>query len=101
MTHDGKNYNYYDAPALTKALWADMRLSLRQQVQGLGLRTDVAVSLGQRNSIFLKRLNDELGLFDKILVLDHPRYLMQYRRRDLAAHVSHYVATLGTCLLRQ
>lgn len=98
LLKDGLNYNYYDAPALTKALWPDIRLSLQQQVQQLGLRTDVAVSLGRRNGIFLQRLNDELQLFDKLIVLDHPRYLMQYRRRDLDTNVAQYVEALGSCL---
>ncbi|ALW86280.1 hypothetical protein AUC43_15025 [Hymenobacter sedentarius] len=98
LVREGLNYNYYDSPAVIKALWPDMRLSIRQQVQELGLRTDVAVSLGKRNGTFLQRLNDELGLFEKIIVLDHPRYLMQYRRRDLAANVDHYVKTLGSLL---
>ncbi|MGI4886408.1 MAG: uracil-DNA glycosylase family protein [Janthinobacterium lividum] len=92
------NYNYYDAPALTRALWPDMQRSLRQQVEGLGLRPDVAISLGKRNGLFFNRLNDELGLFKKIIVLDHPRYLMQYHRRNLAAHVARYVEALGECL---
>jgi hypothetical protein len=98
LLRDELNYNYYDAPALTKSLWPDMQRSLRQQVADLGLRTDVAVSLGKRNGIFFNRLNDELGLFKKIIVLDHPRYLMQYHRRDLAANVARYVAVLGECL---
>ena len=97
LMRQGLNYNYYDSPAVIKALWADMRASLQQQV-ALGLHTDVAVSLGKRNGLFLQRLNDELGLFDKIIVLDHPRFLMQYRRRDQEANVARYVATLGYLL---
>ncbi len=95
LLRNGLNYNYYDSPALIKALWPDLRQSLRQQVQALGLRTDVAVSLGKRNGTFLQHLNDELGLFKRIIILDHPRYLMQYRRRDADANAAHYVATLG------
>ena len=98
LLREGLNYNYYDAPALTHALWPDLRRSLRQQVQELGLRTDVAVSLGRRNGIFLHKLNDELGLFERIETLDHPRYLMQYRRRELPAHVASYVDVLGSLL---
>ena len=98
LLRKGLNYNYYDAPALTRALWPDMQLSLRQQVQELGLRPDVAVSLGKRNGLFFNRLNDELGLFKKIIVLDHPRYLMQYHRRDLDASVARYVEALGSLL---
>ena len=100
LLNKGLNYNYYDSPALTKALWPDMQLSLRQQVHEMGLRSDVAVSLGKRNGKFLNRLNDELGLFEKIIILDHPRYLMQYRRRDLAANVAQYVEALGSLLTR-
>ena len=98
LLRQGLNYNYYDSAASVKALWPDMRESLRRQVQDLGLRTDVAVSLGKRNSIFLQKLNNELGLFERIVVLDHPRYLMQYRRRELDKNVAHYVAELGALL---
>ena len=98
LLRKGLNYNYYDAPALIEALWADMRRSLRQQVHEMGLRTDVVVSLGKRNGFFLNRLNNELGLFDKVVVFDHPRYLMQYRRRELDANVAHYVKILGSQL---
>ncbi len=98
LLREGKNYNYYDAPAVTKALWPAMRQSLTGLVQEVSVRSDVAVCLGQRNAVFFARLNDELGLFDRIEVLDHPRYLMQYHRRDLPANVAHYVETLGQCL---
>ncbi|MBO2007506.1 uracil-DNA glycosylase family protein [Hymenobacter negativus] len=98
LLKDGLNHNYYDSPALIKALWSDIQLSLRQQVQELGLRRDVAVSLGKRNGEFFKRLNAELGLFDKIIVLDHPRYLMQYKSRNTTTNVAHYVETLGQLL---
>jgi hypothetical protein len=46
----------------------------------------------------LQRLNSELGLFERIITLDHPRYLMQYRRRDLEANVARYVAELGSLI---
>lgn len=98
LTKDGKNYNYYDAPALSKALWPDMQLSLTQQATQLGLRRDVAVSLGRRNGEFLRKLNDELGLFERIEILDHPRFLMQYRRKLLPESVARYVEVLGELL---
>ena len=95
LLNQGLNYNYYDSPALLKALWPDLQRSLQQQAQQFHLRRDVAVSLGKRNGEFLKKLNDELGLFERIVVLDHPRYLMQYRRRELETQVANYVAVLG------
>jgi tryptophan 2,3-dioxygenase len=33
-------------------------------------------------------------LFDQIHILDHPRYLMQYKRRELAENVAQYVEVL-------
>ena len=98
LTHAGKNYNYYDSPAIIKALWPDMRRSLTQQTEQLNLRRDVAVSLGRRNGEFLTKLNDELGLFQQVVSLDHPRFLMQYRRRALAENVARYVEVLGGLL---
>ena len=98
LTHAGKNYNYYDSSAVTKALWPAMRHSLTEQAKQLNLRRDVAVSLGRRNGAFLQKLNDELGLFKRVEVLDHPRFLMQYRRRFLAENVARYVEVLGGLL---
>jgi|SRR6476661_1130056 len=99
LLRGGLNYNYYDSPALIRALWDDMRLSLRQQVLEVGLRRDVAVCLGKRNGLFFHKLNDELQLFDRLIILDHPRYLMQYRRRELDANLAHYVQTLGSLVV--
>ncbi len=93
-----RNYNYYDSSALTAALADDMRLSLQQQVHEVGLRREVAVCLGRRNAKYLQQLNQELTLFDHIEVLDHPRYLMQYKRRELPQHVARYVEVLSTII---
>ncbi|TGE24186.1 DUF4918 family protein [Hymenobacter aquaticus] len=97
LLRHGRNYNYYDSPQLTGALTPDIQASLNQQVLEVGLVRKVAVCLGRRNGQHLLRLNEALGLFDQIHVLDHPRYLMQYKRRDLARHVAHYVAVLQEC----
>jgi hypothetical protein len=94
LLREGHNYNYYDAPALTAALDPAIRLSLQRQVEEVGLRRDVVVCLGRHNGQYLTRWNQELRLFDHIHILDHPRYLMQYKRRDLTANVARYVEML-------
>ncbi|GAB2965490.1 SMUG2 DNA glycosylase family protein [Hymenobacter coalescens] len=93
LLREGRNYNYYDAPALTRALWPDLQTSLHEQV-ALGLRRDVAVSLGRRNGEYFTRLNDELGLFERVLVFDHPRFIMQYKRREVPDFVAKYARQL-------
>lgn len=95
LVKDGRNYNYYDSPAVTDALWPDIQTALRQQVTEVGLARHAAVCLGRRNARYLQRLNEELQLFDQIHVLDHPRYLMQYKRRNLAENVAQYVEVLA------
>ncbi|QIX59934.1 DUF4918 family protein [Hymenobacter sp. BT18] len=94
LLKNGLNYNYYDAPALQTALLPAMRDSLHRLVHEVGVARHAAVCLGRRNALLLHRLNQELQLFDHIEVLDHPRYLMQYKRRALAENVAHYAATL-------
>lgn len=94
LMREGRNYNYYDSAPVTKALWPDMRASLWQQAE-VGLRRDVAVSLGRRNGEYFQRLNEELGLFERIIVLDHPRFIMQYKRRLVPDFVAEYARVLG------
>ena len=95
LLRDGRNYNFYDSPAVTAALWPTMQAHLQQLTTEVGVVRQAAVCLGRRNARFFQRLNDELGLFEQIYVLDHPRYLMQYQRRRLPENVAHYVEVLA------
>ncbi|RTQ51750.1 DUF4918 family protein [Hymenobacter gummosus] len=98
LVRQGRNYNYYDSAAVTRTLWPDMQKSLRQQAALPSLRRDVAVSLGRRNGEFFTRLNQELGLFEQVIVLDHPRFIMQYKRRFVPDFVTEYARVLGELL---
>ncbi|MCU0354584.1 MAG: DUF4918 family protein [Cytophagales bacterium] len=92
LVKDGKNFNYYDDPAVYAALKPDILASLRAQ-SGFGL-SRTAVCLGQKNETYFRKLNDEAGLFDRILTLEHPRFVMQYRRKQLDDYVEKYVKSL-------
>ncbi|MCR5889932.1 DUF4918 family protein [Hymenobacter sp. J193] len=94
LLKNGLNYNYYDSPALQTALLPAIRDGLQRQVHEVGLARHAAVCLGRRNALLLHRLNEELQLFRRIEVLDHPRYLMQYKRRQLIENVARYVEVL-------
>ena len=51
---------------------------------GLGINSRKCYCLGQgKNFDYLKLLNKELKLFDEIIPLPHPRWVMQYRRKQL------------------
>ncbi|RSK24152.1 uracil-DNA glycosylase family protein [Hymenobacter metallilatus] len=94
LLQNGRNYNFYDSPAVTRALWPSIRDAVGRQVTEIGLARHAAVCLGRRNGQYLQRLNEELQLFDQLHILDHPRFLMQYKRRELAANVARYVDVL-------
>ena len=80
FTKGGKNYNYYDDPKLLAAVRPFIVKSLRTQVD-FGARRHIAIVLGTgKNFAFLDRLNDEHGFFDKLVSVEHPRFIMQYRR---------------------
>lgn len=94
FTKGGKNYNYYDDPKLLAAVRPFIISTLRAQL-AFGARRDVAVVLGTgRNYAFLVRLNAELRLFDKLLVVEHPRFIMQYRRPKVPEYLDKYEALL-------
>lgn len=98
FTRDGKNYNYYDDRRLQETVRPFMIRKMREQLE-FGARRDVAVILGTgKNYTFLSRLNDELRFFDRLLVVDHPRFVMQYRRKRVGEYLDTYEATLRSCL---
>ena len=98
FTRGGLNYNYYDDRQLQDAVKPYIIRKMRDQLE-FGARRDVAVVLGTgKNHAFLNRLNDEQRFFGKLLVVDHPRFIMQYRRKRVNEYLDKYEATLRSCL---
>lgn len=80
---EGKNFNYYDSKELNKAVKPFIIANLVKQI-GLGIKSRKCYCLGQgKNFEYLKMLNLELKLFDEIIPLPHPRWIMQYRRKKI------------------
>jgi hypothetical protein len=80
---NGKNFNYYDSKELQRAIKPFIISNLVKQI-GLGINSRVCYCLGQgKNYEYLNFLNIELKLFDEIIPLPHPRWVMQYRRKKL------------------
>lgn len=94
FVRDGRNLNYYDDRDLEKAVGDFIKSTLRDQVQ-LGIRRDRAICLGEgKNMKYLEKLNRELNLFDRIIPLPHPRWVMQYRFKRKAEFVEQYLHIL-------
>lgn len=97
LINDGKNYNYYDDKKLFTFLRPQLMNSLKEQTK-FGADRKVVICLGKKNADYLKMLNDEINLFDKIEVLDHPRFIMQYKKMKIEDYIAKYMAVLEASL---
>lgn len=89
------NYNYYDSKELTGAVKGFMTESIRQLI-GLGINIDACICLGTgKNEKFLTKLNSECNFFGKIIPLEHPRFIMQYKSKSMDAYIRKYVSALN------
>lgn len=91
------NANYYDDKALFESVKDFMILSLRQHIS-LGLDTSEVYILGKKNAQFIQKLNEEAKLFDNLKVLEHPRYIQQYKSKEKQLYVDKYILTLNKAL---
>jgi hypothetical protein len=94
ILRDGKNYNYYDRPALYRALKKHIECSIKEQLR-FGARNDIAISLGKKNAKYLEEINDEYKFFKEIIVLDHPRYIMQYKLQHMDKYLKDYLSAMS------
>jgi hypothetical protein len=91
FTKAGKNLNYYDDKLLAERIVPFAVDCFRTQT-AWGLETSVAFCLGEgTNYKFLSKLNDEHKLFNKIVPLSHPRFIMQYKLKTKDVYIDKYL----------
>lgn len=72
------NSNYYENKALRDALYNLIVRSIRAQME-CGIDSDICYCIGSgANFNFLSRVNDQYHFFNKIIPLEHPRFITQY-----------------------
>ena len=84
------NANYYDDPALFEAVKGFMTDSLKKHIN-MGLDTSEVFILGKKNGEFIGKLNAGERLFDKLTLLEHPRYIQQYRSKEKELYIDKYL----------
>lgn len=99
QTKDGKwlNANYYDDRILFEIVKEFMISSLKKHIS-LGLNTTVVFVLGKKNADFIHKINQEIKLFETLKVLEHPRYIQQYKSKDKQIYIDKYILTLNNLL---
>jgi hypothetical protein len=85
------NYNYYDSKELTEMVYDFIIENIKKQIS-FGISTDVCFCFGTgKNEKFLKKINDEFHFFKKIIPLEHPRYIMQYKSKSKQLYIDKYL----------
>ncbi|MPN54413.1 hypothetical protein SDC9_202083 [bioreactor metagenome] len=95
-TKDGSwlNANYYDDKKLFEMVKGFMIESLKKHID-IGLDTSEVFILGKKNADFIGKLNKEEKLFNRMTVLEHPRYIQQYKSKEKELYIDKYLLALG------
>ena len=89
------NYNFYDSKALSNAAYNFIVLNIRKQI-ALGIDTDICFCLGSgKNEKILFGLNETHGFFKKIVALEHPRFIMQYKSKYMQKYIDKYLTAFS------
>lgn len=88
------NLNYYDEAALQAAITPFSTEWLRALI-ACGMKTDRVLCIGTgKNLKFLEGLNAQHRWFNRIVALEHPRFIMQYKAKQVEAYVAKYLEAL-------
>ena len=98
FVREGKNLNYYDTPALRKALEPFIIESIRMQLD-FPVHRHAAFCLGEgENYKYLQKINEQEKFFERIIPLAHPRFIMQYKRKHADTYIRNYLETFQAIL---
>lgn len=90
FTHRGNNYNFYDHAELLANLRQFLLQNLASQLSfGAHQQAAIVFGSGKNYKIFCE-LNKEGHFFEKIYPLEHPRFIMQYRRKQVNKYIEKY-----------
>jgi hypothetical protein len=98
-TLDGLNLNYYDNKILQKAVTPFINDCFDRQFEMELDKTNCICIGGDKNFNFLTALNeqrkkDKLLHFDSIVSVPHPRFILQYRRKEKEKYIQQYLDVL-------
>jgi uracil DNA glycosylase superfamily protein len=93
------NHNYYDSKELTASV-NDFIIQCIQKQIALGIETDICFCFGNgKNKKFILELNRKEKFFKKIIALEHPRYIMQYKAKTKQFYIDKYISAFSVIKL--
>jgi len=87
----GKNINYYDGKELQAAVTPFIVESIETQLSFPVDRSRCLCIGGDKNFTYLSGLNAQYKWFKEIVPLPHPRFIMQYRRKQIEPFIQMYL----------
>jgi hypothetical protein len=87
----GKNINYYDDKELLKTVEPFIIKNLKNLLEFNVDRKICFAIGGEKNFKYLSSLNNRFHWFDETLPLPHPRFIMQYRRKQKELFIQQYL----------
>lgn len=89
------NSNYYENKKLENVLYNFIVDSLKKQIS-FGIDTSICYCIGSgENFKFLTKINEQYKFFDRIIALEHPRFIMQYNSKDRNKYLDKYINVLN------
>lgn len=88
------NCNYYENKQLQNRLYDLIVTSLKKQVE-FNIDRSICYCIGSgENYKFLKLINEKYKFFDKIIPLEHPRFITQYNSKKKDYYLKKYLTAL-------
>lgn len=87
------NANYYDDEKLFEMVKEFMVESLKNHIS-MGVDTSEVYVLGKKNADFLEKINKEEKLFGRMIPLEHPRFIQQYKSKEKQLYIDKYLMAL-------
>ena len=88
---NGINLNYYDNKALEKSVSPFIIACITAQLAWNVNRQTCLCIGGEKNYKFFSRLNETHQWFQRIVPLPHPRFILQYRRKNKENYLQQYL----------
>ena len=94
LLKNGKNYNYYDDKETLESLEPFITETLLKQMSFPQAKPRI-ICIGQgKNLKYLQAFNKKHNCFESIDVVPHPRWVMQYRRKQMQKYIDVYLDAL-------
>ena len=92
--NNGKNLNYYDDKELLQTVEPFIIKNLISLIDAPVDRNICYCIGGEKNYKYLSAINEEYSWFKKIVALPHPRFIMQYRRKQKQQFIQQYLGAI-------